>query len=89
MRGQRDIELIFERQEGVAERSQLLAAGLGEDAIAHRLKTGRYREIHERVYALGPLSMRARLTAALLAGGEDADLCQTSALVPYKYSRAL
>lgn len=84
MRGQRDIELIFERQEGVAERSQLLAAGLGEDAIAHRLKIGRYREIHERVYALGPLSMRARLIGALLAGGKPARLCHASALVPCK-----
>jgi len=84
MRGQRHIELIFDRQEGVAERSQLLAAGLGEHAIDHRVATGRYRRVHERVYALGPLSMRATLIAALLAGGEEARLCHASALVPFR-----
>lgn len=80
MRGQRHIELIFDRQEGVAERSQLLAAGLGEKAIDHRLASGRYRSVHERVYALGPLSMRA----TLLAGGEESRLCHASALVPFR-----
>src|SRR5947208_2454285 len=84
MRGQRHTELLFERQEGVAERAQLLAAGLGEKAIDHRVRTGRYRVIHERVYALGPLSMRGRLIGALLAGGEDAALCHASALVPFR-----
>lgn len=81
MGGQRDIELLFDRQEGVAARDQLLAAGLGEDAIAHRVETGRYRLIHRNVYALGPLSMRARLLAALLAGGDA--LSHASALVPF------
>jgi hypothetical protein len=84
MGGQRDIEVLFERQDGVAERTQLLDADLGEDAIAHRLETGRYRLIHRNVYALGPLSMRGRLVAALLAGGDDAALCHASALVPYR-----
>jgi very-short-patch-repair endonuclease len=84
MRGQRHTQLIFERQEGCATREQLRAAGLGEKAIEHRLRTGRYRSEHEGVYALGPLSMRGRLIAALLAGGEDAVLCHASALVPCK-----
>jgi very-short-patch-repair endonuclease len=84
MRGQRSTQLIFERQEGVATRAQLLAAGLGEDAIDHRLRTGRYRAEHDCVYSLGPLSMRGRLIAALLAGGGDAALCHASALVPYR-----
>jgi very-short-patch-repair endonuclease len=82
MGGQRDIELVFDRQEGVASRAQLLAAGLGEDAIAHRVETGRYRLEHRNVYSLGPLSMRGRLVAALLAGGDGAALCHASALVP-------
>ena len=68
----------------MATRAQLLAAGLGEDAIDHRLKTGRYRVEHEGVYSLGPLSMRGRLLAALFAGGDDAHLCHASALVPDK-----
>ena len=68
----------------MASRAQLLAAGLGEDAIDHRIRTGRYRVEHERVYSLGPLSVRGRLVAALLAGGDDAALCHASALVPHR-----
>jgi len=83
MRGQRHTQL-FERQDGVASRAQLLAAGLGEDAIDHRIRTGRYRVEHERVYSLGPLSVRGRLVAALLASGDDGALCHASALVPHR-----
>jgi very-short-patch-repair endonuclease len=84
MGGQRDIEVVFDRQDGVASRAQLLLAGLGEDAIAHRVETGRYRLEHRNVYALGPLSMRGRLIAAQLAGGDDACLCHASSLVPHR-----
>src|SRR5437762_13985155 len=84
MRGQRRTQPIFEEQDGVASRAQLLAAGVGEDAIAHRVKTGRYRLEHRNVYSLGPLSVRGRLIAALLAGGDEATLCHASALVPYR-----
>jgi very-short-patch-repair endonuclease len=83
MCGQRHIDLLFDRQDGVAERQQLLDAGLTERVIDHRLATGRYRRVHQNVYALGPLSMRGRLVAALLAGGDDSALCHASALVPY------
>jgi hypothetical protein len=84
MRGQRSIQLLFERQDGVATREQLLTEGLGEKAIDYRLRTGRYRSVHERVYALGPLSMRGRLVAALLAGGDTAVLSHASALVAHR-----
>jgi very-short-patch-repair endonuclease len=84
MCGQRRIELLFDDQDGVAERGQLLAAGLSERVIDYRLETRRYRVIHRNVYALGPLSMRGRLIAALLAGGEDAALSHASAFVPCK-----
>jgi hypothetical protein len=84
MCGQRDTQRIFDRQEGVAERGQLLAAGLSERVIDHRLESGRYRHVHRNVYALGPLSMRGRLIGALLAGGEHSHLCHASALVPYR-----
>jgi hypothetical protein len=83
MRGQRRIELLFERQEGVAERGQLLAAGLGQKAIEYRVTTRRYRLVHRKVYALGPLSMRGRLVAALLAAGDLSALCHASALIPF------
>jgi very-short-patch-repair endonuclease len=80
---------VFDRQDGVAERGQLLAAGLSERVIDHRLRTGRYRRIHRRVYSLGPLSMRGRLIAALLAGGDDAALSHASALIPYRLMDAV
>jgi Protein of unknown function (DUF559)/Transcriptional regulator, AbiEi antitoxin len=84
MCGQRRIQLLFDRQDGAASREQLLATGLSERVIDHRLKTGRYRRVHRGVYALGPLSMRGRLIAALLAGGDDAALSHASALVPVR-----
>jgi hypothetical protein len=70
---------VFDSQEGVASRAQLLAAGLTARVIDRRLATGQYRRVHRNVYALGPLSMRGRLIAALLAGGEQAALCHASA----------
>lgn len=75
---------LFDHQEGVASRAQLLAAGVTARVIDQRLATGRYRRLHRNVYALGPLSMRGRLIGALLAGGEHAALCHASALVPYR-----
>ena len=82
MRGQRSTQLFDD--EGLATREHLVAAGLGEQAIDYRLKTGRYRSVHERVYALGPLSMSGRLKAALLAGGDVSCLCHASALAPFR-----
>jgi hypothetical protein len=75
---------LFDRQDGVASRPQLLAVGVTARVIDHRLAIGRYRRVHRNVYALGPLSMRGRLVAALLAGGDDAALCHASALIPYR-----
>jgi very-short-patch-repair endonuclease len=82
MRGQRSTQLFDD--EGLATRAHLLAAGLGEKAIDYRISTGRYRGVHDNVYALGPLSMRGMLRAALLAGGDLAALSHASALVPHR-----
>src|SRR5690242_210617 len=87
MGGQRRTELFDD--EGLATRAHLLAAGVGEDAIDHRLETGRYRREHRNVYSLGPLSMRGRLRAGLLAGGEEAKLCYASALVPQRLRQSV
>jgi very-short-patch-repair endonuclease len=82
MRGQRSTHLFDD--EGLATRAHLLAAGLGEKAIDYRISTGRYRRVHDDVYALGPLSMRGMLRAALLAAGDLSALCHASALVPHQ-----
>ena len=51
--------------------TQLLAAGLGQGAIEHRVRRGRLHPKHRGVYAVGTphLTARGRLWAALLACG--------------------
>jgi very-short-patch-repair endonuclease len=68
----------------LATRRGLLAAGVRADVIDNDLKAGRYETVYRGVYALGPLSMRGRLVAALLAGGPEAALSHASALVVHQ-----
>jgi very-short-patch-repair endonuclease len=59
-------------QHGLISREQLMALGLGKDAIQRRLRSGRLLRIHRSVYAVGHRN-RSRETvwmAAVLAGGE-------------------
>lgn len=68
-------------QSGVVARRQLLAAGIGREAIAHRIRTGRLHLIHRGVYAVGhtALSYRSHLMAAVLASGPGAAIAGGSA----------
>jgi very-short-patch-repair endonuclease len=72
---------LAERQHGVVARRQLLALGVGEEAIEVRLRTGRLHRLHRGVYAVGHrvLSREARCLAAVLACGPGAVLSHRSA----------
>jgi hypothetical protein len=63
-------------QHGVVSRRQLIDAGLGRGAIAHRLQIGWLHPMHRGVYAVGhpPLTREARWMGAVLACGDGAGL---------------
>lgn len=64
-------ERFFHHHHDVAARAQLLALGLTDRQIAHRLTRGQYRQVHAGVYRLAtaPFTDHARLLAGVLAGG--------------------
>jgi predicted transcriptional regulator of viral defense system len=63
-------------------RRQLLDAGLSDDAISHRVRTGRLHRVHVGVYSVGRPAVTAleRASAAVLACGPNAALSHFSAL---------
>jgi very-short-patch-repair endonuclease len=78
---ERAIARIGARQDNVISREQLLGAGLGRGAIAHRVATGAWQRLYKNVYLLGPAapSLMARARAAVLACGADAVVSHRSA----------
>jgi hypothetical protein len=83
--GSRDLDQAVARlaasQEGVITLDQLDACGLGERGTRHRVASGRLHCLFPGVYAVGhPLvSVDGRRIAAVLACGEGAVLCRSSA----------
>src|SRR3954452_24886422 len=53
-----EIRVIAARQHGLVARRQLIAAGLGEDAIEHPLATKRLLRLRRGVYAVGHAELR-------------------------------
>lgn len=78
---ERAVARIAGRQDNVISRDQLLGAGLGRGAIAHRVKVGTIQRLHSSVYLLGaaPPTPIARARAAAIACGEDAVVSHRSA----------
>ncbi len=69
------------RQHGVVARRQLLALGIGRQAIARRRERGALHPVHRGVYAVGhaALTLRGRWMAAALAAGLHAVLSHRAA----------
>ena len=70
-------------------RAQLIEAGLGEDAIDYRARTGRLHPIFADVYSLvaPPLTDRERWMAATLTFGPNAQLAASAAVDLYGWLR--
>ena len=62
---------IAARQHTLIARSQCLAHGLSDEAIGHRVRSGRWTRVHRGVYAVGhaALTPQGRYLAGVLAGG--------------------
>ncbi len=76
------IARLAARQRGVVTWRQLIEAGLGPGAIAHRCRTGLLHRLHRGVFAVGhrPVIREARWMAAVLAYGDRAALGHATAL---------
>jgi very-short-patch-repair endonuclease len=85
----RQIWALVERQHGVIARRQLLALGLSEKAIEHRVARRRLRPIFRGVYEVGRggLTRLGWWMAAVLACGPDAFLSHKSAAALWKLRR--
>jgi very-short-patch-repair endonuclease len=83
MRGERDLAAsqIAATQRTCLTTEQLLACGLGNDAVTYRLKTGRLHVVFRGVLSMGcgELPPLAREQAALLACGERSFISHRSA----------
>jgi hypothetical protein len=77
----RTIASLAGAQHGVAARWQLVALGLGNDAIDGRLARGRLHPLHRGVFAVGHTALKAegRWMAAVLALGGNAVLSHATA----------
>jgi hypothetical protein len=76
------IAVLAARQLGNVTRDQLVASGLSDDAIRHRVELGRLHRVHRGVYAVGrrPVTPLERASAAVLACGPGAALSHRSAM---------
>jgi len=78
---QRTAWALVRRQHGVIAHAQLVSLGFGDEAIRHRVRTGRLHRVHRGVYVAGrpELSELGSFMAAVLSAGEGAALSHDSA----------
>ena len=79
------IASIASRQDGRVTRAQLVAAGVTDREIAHRVATGSLRRLRRGLFAVSSHEggVRERIRAALLTVGEDAAASNLSAAGRY------
>ena len=67
----RAIAALAGRQHGIVTSAQLAAAGLGPNAVAHRVAQGRLVRVHRGVFQVGPVAAvyGAEMAAVLATGG--------------------
>ena len=78
-----EIATLADAQHGVVARRQLALTG---QAIARRVRAGRFRPLYRGVYAVGHTALRleGRWMAAILASGDDAVLSHASAAAAWE-----
>lgn len=83
------IAKIAHLQHGNITRGQLLAAGLGRNAISYRCRAGSLYRVYVGVYAVGrpPKTPLERAAAAVLACGPGAALCCQSAFMLWGFDK--
>jgi hypothetical protein len=77
------------RQHRNVKRAQLLALGVGSDAIAYWVRNGRLHRVHQGVYSVGtpPTTPLERAAAAVLACDPGAALSHGSALTLWGFQK--
>lgn len=70
---ERRLNDLAARQHGLLNRSQAHRAGLSDDAIKRRIRSGRWRRLRTGVYVVGPVpsSWHQRVMGVCLGGGPD------------------
>ena len=77
---------LVREQHGVITRSQLLELGIGREAVAWRLRSGRLHAVQRGVYAVGrpSLSRHGQWAAVVMSCGPHAALSHRSAAALYE-----
>lgn len=81
-----EVERLARQQSGVVATHQLLDLGVAGSWVDRRVREERWRRLHPGVLVVhtGPLTWRARTTAALLHAGPGAALSHASAAVEHR-----
>jgi hypothetical protein len=85
------LDQLIARQDGIASRAQLLAAGVDDRAMSRRIRAGQWRRVLTGVYQIGPetLTLERRRIAAALYAGPRGQLTGSATLLKYGFTSPL